>query len=70
MMTELDRIDKEEQALNELHIALMSVLTHLSDHTRFYKECLELFVETTNRLEFLTERREKVISSAETSGEM
>lgn len=70
MVTELDRIDKEEQALNELHIALMSVLTRLSDHTRFYKECLELFVETTNRLEFLAEHREKVISSTETSGGM
>ena len=66
-MTELDRIDKEEQAVKELHDALISVLAHLSDHTRFYKECQELFVKTSNRLEFLAERREEVISSAETS---
>ena len=67
MMTELDRIDKEEQALNELHDALTSVLVHLSYHTRFYKECQELFVKISNRLEFLAEHREEVISSAETS---
>lgn len=66
-MTELDRIDREEQALNELHDALISVLLHLSYYTRFYKECQELLVKILNRLKFLAEHREEVISSAETS---
>ena len=66
-MTELDRIDREEQALHELYDDLISVLTLLSEHTRFYKECQELLVKTSNRFEFLAKHREEVISSAETS---
>ena len=69
-MTELDHIEKEEQALNELHAALISFLTYIPEHDVFHKDCLELFVKTSNRLEALAERREKVISSAETSSGM
>lgn len=66
-MTELERIEKEEQALNELHSALISFLTYIPEHDVFHKDCLELFVKTSNRLEALSEYREQVISSAETT---
>ena len=69
-MTELDHIDREEVALTAFQSALISFLTYIPEHDVFRKECQELFVKTSNRLEALKEYRERVISSAESSAGM
>ena len=65
-MNPLDRIDKEESALNELYTALLSVLTCISEHTKFHEDCSVMLAKVSNRLEDLAMCREQIISSAET----
>lgn len=70
MMTELDRLDRAEECLYSLCMLLpASIKKYLEVGKRtddFYKYLFELYGNITLKIKELEQRREEIVSSAET----